>query len=196
MAAVKQTFDNITRSEEDKRQYRGLHLDNGLKVLLISDPSTDKSAAAMDVHIGHMSDPPSLPGLAHFCEHMLFLGTEAFPDENEYSKYLSSHGGSFNAFTSSDHTNYYFDVSPDQLTGALDRFSQFFLAPLFTESATEREVNAVNSEHEKNIPNDTWRINQIEKATADQEHDFAKFGTGNKVTLDTRPKEQVTPMGL
>ena len=190
MAAVKQTFDNITRSEEDKRQYRGLHLDNGLKVLLISDPSTDKSAAAMDVHIGHMSDPPSLPGLAHFCEHMLFLGTEAFPDENEYSKYLSSHGGSFNAFTSSDHTNYYFDVSPDQLTGALDRFSQFFLAPLFTESATEREVNAVNSEHEKNIPNDTWRINQIEKATADQSHDFAKFGTGNKVTLDTRPKEQ------
>ena len=144
----------------------------------------------MDVHIGHMSDPVGLPGLAHFCEHMLFLGTKEFPDENEYSKYLSSHGGSFNAFTSSDHTNYYFDVSPDNFEGALDRFSQFFLSPLFTESATEREVNAVNSEHEKNIPNDTWRINQIEKATSDQSHDFAKFGTGNKVTLDSRPKEQ------
>ena len=45
-----------------------------LQVLLVSDPSTDKAAAAMDVHIGHMSDPPNLPGLAHFCEHMLFLG--------------------------------------------------------------------------------------------------------------------------
>ena len=88
-------------------------------------------------------------------------GTKEFPDENEYSKYLSQHGGSFNAFTSSDHTNYYFDVSPDNLSGALDRFSQFFLSPLFTESATDREVNAVNSEHEKNIPNDTWRINQV-----------------------------------
>ena len=43
-------------------------------MLLVSDPSTDKAAAAMDVHIGHMSDPPNLPGLAHFCEHMLFLG--------------------------------------------------------------------------------------------------------------------------
>ena len=62
-----------------------------------------------------MSDPVSLPGLAHFCEHMLFLGTEKFPDENEYSKFLSQHGGSFNAFTSSDHTNYYFDVSPEHL---------------------------------------------------------------------------------
>ena len=47
-----------------------------LQVLLISDSQTDKSAAAMDVHIGYMSDPPELPGLAHFCEHMLFLGTE------------------------------------------------------------------------------------------------------------------------
>ena len=64
------------------------------------------------------------------------------------------------------------------LDGALDRFSQFFLSPLFTESATDREVNAVNSEHEKNIPNDTWRINQIEKATANPKHDFYKFGTG------------------
>ena len=175
---------------------------------MISDETTDKSAAALDVHIGHMSDPVTLPGLAHFCEHMLFLGTEKFPDENEYSKYLSQHGGSFNAFTSSDHTNYYFDVTPEHLgnaennevsikvllcitlDGALDRFSQFFLSPLFTETATDREVNAVNSEHEKNIPNDTWRINQIEKATADPKHDFYKFGTGNKETLDSGPKEK------
>merc|ERR1712106_776359 len=190
MSAVKRSYDDIAKSEEDKRSYRGLELNNGLKVLLISDPSTDKSSAALDVHIGHVSDPSHLPGLAHFCEHMLFLGTDWFPDENEYSKFLSQHGGSFNAFTSSDHTNYYFDVSPDNLGGALDRFSQFFLTPLFTESATEREVNAVNSEHEKNIPNDTWRINQIEKATSDQKHDFSKFGTGNKETLDVLPKEK------
>ena len=161
-----------------------------LKVLLISDPSTDKSAAALDVHVGSMSDPVHVPGLAHFCEHMLFMGTEKFQDENEYDRYLSQHGGSCNAFTSSDHTNYFFDVSPDHLVGALDRFSQFFISPLFTESATEREVNAVNSEHEKNIPNDCWRIYQIEKAMSDPKHDFSKFSTGNKETLDTLPKEK------
>merc|ERR1719285_1316185 len=190
MATVKQSFPDITKSAEDGRNYKGLELKNGMKVLLVSDPTTDKSAAAMDVHIGHMSDPPNLPGIAHFCEHMLFLGTHQFPDENEYSKFLSGHGGSFNAFTSSAHPNYSFDVSPENLSGALDRFSQFFLSPLFTESATDREVNAVNSEHEKNIPNDTWRINQVEKATANQSHDFAKFGTGNKLTLDTRPRAE------
>ena len=139
MVAVKTSYDNVAKSEEDKRSYRALQLNNGIKVgtrtrmqidsyyikrenlpfrahfwkqlsiiiqvLLVSDETTDKSAAALDVHIGHMSDPVNLPGLAHFCEHMLFLGTEKFPDENEYSKFLSQHGGSFNAFTSSDHTN-------------------------------------------------------------------------------------------
>ena len=74
-------------------------------MLLISDPTTEKSAAALDVHIGSMSDPPNLPGLAHFCEHMLFLGTEKFPDEDEYEKFLNLHSGSFNALTSSDDTN-------------------------------------------------------------------------------------------
>ena len=42
--------------------------------------------------IGHMCDPKELPGLAHFCEHMLFLGTEKFPVENEYPRFLSEHG--------------------------------------------------------------------------------------------------------
>ena len=57
-------------------------------MLLISDSETDKSSAALDVHVGHLSDPWELPGLAHFCEHMLFLGTTKYPEENEYNKFL------------------------------------------------------------------------------------------------------------
>ena len=59
------------------------------------------------------------------------------------------------------------------------RFAQFFLSPMFTPSATEREVNAVNSENDKNLMNDHWRLHQLEKATSNVEHDFHKFGTGN-----------------
>ncbi|XP_021926557.1 insulin-degrading enzyme isoform X2 [Zootermopsis nevadensis] len=189
MKGVKRCVNDIIKSAEDKRLYRCLELQNDMKVLLISDSSTDKSSASLDVNVGHMSDPSRLPGLAHFCEHMLFLGTEKYPSENEYSKFLSEHGGGSNACTYSDHTNYYFDVVPEHFGGALDRFAQFFLCPLFTESATEREVNAVNSEHEKNIPNDSWRLDQLEKSTAKKDHAFNKFGTGNKQTLDIIPKE-------
>lgn len=45
-----------------------------------------------------------------------------------------------------EHTNFYFDCKPAALRGALDRFSQFFVAPLCKADALEREVNAVDNE--------------------------------------------------
>lgn len=183
-------FNNIAKSPQDNREYRGLHLENGLKVLLVSDPSTDKAAAALTVDVGHMCDPEALPGLAHFCEHMLFLGTKKYPNENAYSTFLSENGGSSNASTYADNTKYFFDVVPNELEGALDRFAQFFIAPLFTESATDREINAVNSEHEKNLAIDIWRIRQVTKSLADPKHPYSRFGTGNKKTLADDPLAQ------
>lgn len=49
---VKMRVEEIIKSAEDKREYRGLQLNNGMKVILISDKTTDKSAAALDVNIG------------------------------------------------------------------------------------------------------------------------------------------------
>lgn len=190
MEGVKTIFTEIPKSPRDDRQYRGLQLKNEMKVLVISDPSTDKSAAAMDVHIGNLSDPDDFPGLAHFCEHMLFLGTEKYPSENSFTQFLSENGGSSNAFTGGEHTNFFFDIKHECLNEALDRFAQFFLCPLFNSDATDREVNAVESEHLKNILNDSWRLNQLDKSTVDPSHPFSRFGTGNKLTLDTRPKEK------
>ncbi|XP_037939985.1 insulin-degrading enzyme isoform X2 [Teleopsis dalmanni] len=183
-------FDDIEKSPQDVREYRGLHLQNGMKVLLISDINTDLSAAALSVQVGHMSDPDYLPGLAHFCEHMLFLGTEKYPDENGYTTYLSQNGGSSNAATYSLMTKYHFNVAPDKLDGALDRFAQFFIAPLFTSSATDREINAVNSEYEKNLSSDLWRVKQVHHHLAKRSHPYSKFGSGNKSTLCDIPKSK------
>lgn len=180
----------ITKSPNDKRLYRGLLLSNKMKVLLISDSTTDKSAAAMGVNIGYMNDPDDLPGLAHFCEHMLFLGTEKYPKENDYNMFLSQNGGVSNAVTYMDYTNYYFDVAPEKLEDALDRFAQFFIKPLFTESLTELELNALHSEHLKNLVNDIWRIQQVDKSSADPNHPYSKFCTGSKETLDIIPKQK------
>lgn len=55
MGKVKKRYDNIVKSSEDKRDYRGLELSNGMRVVLVSDPSTDKSAAALCVNIGTSS---------------------------------------------------------------------------------------------------------------------------------------------
>lgn len=40
-----------------------------------------------------------MQGLSHFLEHMLFMGSERFPDENEYDAFLTAQGGSSNAQT-------------------------------------------------------------------------------------------------
>lgn len=186
-------FENLTRltiakSQQDNREYRGLQLDNGMKVLLVSDPKTDVSAAALSVEVGHMSDPDDLPGLAHFCEHMLFLGTEKYPHENGYAMYISQNSGSCNAATYSHMTKYHFHVASDKLDGALDRFAQFFIAPLFTPSATDREIKAVNSEYEKNLSSDIWRVRQVKKHLAKPNHPYSKFGSGNKMSLCDTPK--------
>ena len=58
------------------------------------------------------------------------------------------------------------------------RFAQFFLSPLFTASATEREVDAVNSENTNNLNNDMWRGFQLAKSMAKPGHPYAKFQTG------------------
>lgn len=151
---------------------------------MISDKTTDMAAAAMDVRVGHFSDPDDTPGLAHFLEHMLFLGTKHYPDENQYSQFLSAHGGSSNAYTACQHTNYHFDVMPEHLESALDMFAWFFIHPLFNEGATRRELQAVDSEHGKNLQNDAWRIFQTTKHLSRPQHPFHRFGTGNAKTLD------------
>lgn len=69
-------YENILKPLEDKRDYLGLRLENDLKVMLISDPETDISAASLSVNVGSMSDPWPIQGLAHFLEHMLFMGTK------------------------------------------------------------------------------------------------------------------------
>ncbi|KYQ54450.1 Insulin-degrading enzyme, partial [Trachymyrmex zeteki] len=187
--SVEKRYDDIIKSQNDHRLYRGLVLANKMKVLLISDPTTDTSAAAMDINAGSMCDPDDLPGLAHFCEHMLFLGTKKYPQENDYNMYVSQNGGKNNASTHLDHTTYYFDVISEKLEGALNRFAQFFLSPLFMENLTERELNAINSEHEKNVANDLWRFDQLERS-ANSNHPFSTFDTGNRETLDTIPKQK------
>lgn len=175
--------EEVRKPATDEASYRVLKLRNGLQVLLCSDPSADFAGAALSVRCGTFQDPEELPGLAHFHEHMLFLGTEKFPAEDEYSKFLNEHGGDSNAYTMNEFTTYYFKVAAPHLVGALDRFSQFFVAPTFDPSCVEREMKAVDSESTNYSTDDGWRMLQIQKSTVSSEHPFHRFDVGNLSTL-------------
>lgn len=180
----------IVKPRIDKRDYKRIVLQNKLQVLLISDPETDKCAASMNVCVGAFSDPEGLEGLAHFLEHMLFYASEKYPEEDSYSKYITENGGSTNAFTSNEDTNYHFEVNADRFDEALDRFAQFFIKPLMSADATTREIKAVDSEHQKNLLSDPWRMNQLQKHLSAQNHPYHKFNTGSWDTLEVKPKER------
>eukprot|EP00959_Pyramimonas_sp_CCMP1952_P000249 4776-Pyramimonas_sp.AAC.3 len=64
--------DQLIIPRNDKSEYRHLVLSNRMEVLIVSDPESEKAAAAMDMRVGAFSDPEDVPGLAHFLEHMLF----------------------------------------------------------------------------------------------------------------------------
>lgn len=167
----------------DASEWRRLVLPNGLKVLLLSDPKLNVSSVALAVGVGSLADPPQRQGLAHFLEHMLFLGTEKFPSVTEFDAYLKRNAGVNNAYTAEDRTNYFLEVRHEAFEGALDRFSQFFIAPLFDARFTEREMNAVASEHQKNLENDLWREQQLRQLAYAPGHPSRHFGTGSKETL-------------
>ncbi|MFP4540465.1 MAG: insulinase family protein [Opitutales bacterium] len=173
----------------DKSETRTFTLENGLRVALVSDPDLNMASASMSVGVGSYANPPEAQGLAHFLEHMLFLGTEKFPDEAEYDAYLDQNGGYHNAYTASDHTNYHFEVFPRAFEGALDRFSQFFIAPLFTEEFTARELNAVDSEFAKNREDDDWRTNYLFNLHVRADHPQNQFSTGNLQSLQDVRRE-------
>ncbi|EJD07221.1 insulin-degrading enzyme [Fomitiporia mediterranea MF3/22] len=173
----------IEKSPLDDREYRVIRLENGLEVVLVHDEKTDKAAASLKVHIGHFHDPDDIPGLAHFCEHLSFMGSKEFPKENEYPEYLSKQHGYYNACTGGSKTVYFFNVASDAFEGALHRSSAFFHGPLFDASTTMREINAVDSEFRSYLQKDVWRINQIECDLARPGHPFRKFNVGCKETL-------------
>ncbi|GAB2227967.1 hypothetical protein Droror1_Dr00009796 [Drosera rotundifolia] len=188
MAVEEASSPEIFKPRTDKREYQQIVLRNSLEVLLVSDPDTDKCAAAMSVDVGSFSDPDGLEGLAHFLEHMLFYASEKYPLEDSYSKYITQNGGSTNAFTAWEHTNYYFDVNADAFEEALDRFAQFFIKPLMSPDATMREIKAVDSEHQKNLLSDVWRNSQLQKHLSSPGHPYNKFNTGSWETLEVRPR--------
>ncbi|WP_069383177.1 insulinase family protein [Halomonas caseinilytica] len=175
-------------SPHDERDYRVLTLDNGLTALLVSDSEADKAAASLNVDVGSAQDPDDLPGLAHYLEHMLFLGTESYPEADAYQSYLTRHGGQHNAFTASQDTNYFFSIEPDALSGALDRFSRFFVNPLFNADRLENERKVVHSEYIARKRNEGRRRNDVLDQLLNPEHPTTGFSVGSLETLADRPE--------
>ncbi|KAH9410353.1 Nrd1 complex RNA-binding subunit [Tyrophagus putrescentiae] len=230
----------LLRAESDKFDYKLLRLNNGVRVLLISDPSykelasvsssaasskenvnassdvemsdhegsdadsvassasgssagsskkgNDKQAAiAIGVHAGGFQDPDDFPGMAHMLEHMISMGSEAYPRENALDDFLSSRGGYQNAHTEVEYTIYEIKVHRNHFKEAINIIGKAFVAPLLRPESIEREIKPVDTEFVQASNYDDVRAELILNENANQAHPIHRFIWGNRKSLITEP---------
>ena len=146
------------------------------------------AAVAVVVKAGSYDDPKECQGMAHFLEHMLFMGTKEYPDENAYDVFVNTHGGSDNAYTEMEYTLYHLEIPQTYLKKGMNMLSQFFSGTaLLRPDAVDREVNAIESEFRLSYQNDSCRQQQLYCHTSSHaEKDM--FAWGNLESLIHIPK--------
>lgn len=203
--------DFLVPASHQGRDHRLISLPNGLKALLISDPADDVAAAALSVAAGSFCDPPEIPGLAHLCEHLLFLGTKEFPDPRSYFGTITAAGGSFNAHTTGKETSFYFEIPVTSMRAGklnsgvaaehretlvfdyvLRNFASFFKEPLFSDSGVKQEISTVHEEHTANITHPGKLFYHALRLLANPLHPFSRFATGTYSTLSGRKPGRVS----
>ncbi|XP_063684667.1 uncharacterized protein LOC134818889 isoform X6 [Bolinopsis microptera] len=175
----------VIKSANDLRDYRAITLEaNSLRMLLVSDPNATESACAAAVAVGSFAEPDDLGGLAHFLEHMLFMGSGKYPDENHFETIVQTDGNGYtNAYTSDEVTDYYFSTR-FKFHDIMDVFAQFFISPLLDRDSIIREVSAVNSEWQRELSSDAWTSWDIMRVLSNVKHPFHTFSTGSISTLN------------
>ena len=166
-------------------------LPNGLRAMLCHTPEASESFVSMAVRAGHFYDPNDCQGLAHLLEHMLFMGSRHLPKPNAINGFIEQHGGTINAWTGTEYTNYHFNCSGDAIAQTLPAFADMLRQPLFEEDALTNEIKNINAEFEFKKKDDLRRLYQIHKETCNPEHPFAKFSVGN---CDTFSQHECTEL--
>lgn len=170
-------------SPQDHRQYRIIKLENGLTTLLVHIPDAQQAAASMAINAGHFQDPEDTPGLTHFLEHMLFLGSVQYPEAESYSDFISFAGGHHNAWTGTEHSNYYLELPLPHFKEGLARFSSLLSSPLFDEQWINKERQAIESEYRLKLKDELRRLYDVHKETSNHAHPFSRFSVGSESTL-------------
>lgn len=158
---------------------------NGLPLLIVSVPGMPTSGAALVVKTGSNGDPKEYPGLAHFTEHCVFLGNEAYPEPSGFPQFLSNHNGMYNAFTAPMTTSYLFSVDSASFKEAVEQFVHLFIDPLFRQEDLAKEKYAVQQEFGMALSKDSRRVSRIQQLVSPETYPLHRFACGNVDTLSS-----------
>ncbi|MGV3524219.1 MAG: M16 family metallopeptidase [Candidatus Sericytochromatia bacterium] len=148
MTSPKQTLPALQRELSGIQEYR---LDNGLKLLLVNNPSAPVVTVQVVYHVGSRNEAVGYTGATHFLEHMLFRGTPSFNKKQgtQIAQVLNRIGASFNATTWLDRTTYYETVPAEDLGLALQIEAERMQHAFIRDADRQAEMTVVRNELER-----------------------------------------------
>lgn len=152
--------------------------------------ATMPAAFALCIGVGSFHDPDRLQGLAHLLEHTLVMGSEKYPNKNDWYCFLSQHEGSASAYTYHESTVFSLEVRQDGLPQALDIFANLLISPLLKKESMDREVETIQNEYLLEQASDSCRVQQVFGSLACGGHPMRKFICGNVETLRDVPARE------
>lgn len=166
--------------------HRTLQLDNGVRAALLHDAEATRVALAVSVAAGSFHEPPAWPGLAHFLEHSLFLGSVAHPAIGGFADYVHGCGGRYNARTLGLQTLYYLEVPARELAPALLRLVDLLARPLLLEGRLHAEREVLEAEYRARCQDGGCQLLAAIAGQLQPAHPLARFHAGSRDTLDTQ----------
>ncbi len=164
-------------------EFASLELENGLRVQLRHDPRLKRAAAALRVAAGSHDVDPAWPGLAHFLEHLFFLGTARYHDEQALMPFVQRHGGQLNASTRERTTDFFFELPVESFPGALDRLCEMLAQPRLDREYQLREREVLHAEFIAWSRDPQARHQQWLTAPLSANHPLRAFHAGNRYSL-------------
>ncbi|MDH4653937.1 pyrroloquinoline quinone biosynthesis protein PqqF [Pseudomonas sp. BN606] len=160
-------------------------LDNGLELVLLHQPGLGRAAAALRIHAGSHDAPQAFPGLAHFLEHLVFLGSASFPLGQGLIPFVLAQGGDVNATTRERHTDFFFELPRSAFDGGLARLCDMIAAPSLALQSQEREREVLHAEFLAWTHADGRSALPL-AASLPRNHPCARFHAGNRYSLPIR----------
>lgn len=158
-------------------------LPNGLRLHLAHDPAASRAAAWLRVAAGSHDEPSAHPGLAHFLEHLSFLGGAAFPGDERLMPWLQVRGGQVNASTRGRTTDYFFEVTAEHLGAGLARLIDMLARPLLDIDAQRREREVLEAEYLARSTDEQTLIDAALALGLPAGHPLRRFAAGRRDSL-------------
>lgn len=158
-------------------------LASGAVLHVVQQPWARQAGACLRVAAGSHDEPPAYPGLAHFLEHLLFLGSRDYPTDEGLMAFVQRHGGLVNASTQARHTDFVFELPAEHLSAALTRLLDMLSRPLLEMDAQVREREVLHAEYQARSQDADGRIDHALGQALAAGHRCSEFLAGDRSTL-------------